>query len=462
MPKVLVVEDDASLRSALFRVFDRKGFQVITSQSKAEALMLSQSERAYDLALIDLRLPDGDGLELMQMLKTKSPQLQVIILTGHGTIQTAVDATQKGAFHFLTKPFNLEELLVICERALQIKSLVQENSQLKSNLQSRYGFENIIGQSDSINKVLNLIDRVASTESTVLITGESGTGKELVAKAIHFNSDRAEKPFVAINCGAIPAELLESELFGHVKGAFTNAIKDRMGRFELADGGTIFFDEIGDMSPALQVKLLRLLQEKTFEPVGSTKTLTSDVRIIAATNVNLEVAVETGAFREDLFYRLNVIPINIPALRERKSDIPLLIHHFIVDHTKNGRGLKGVAPDAMEALYQYAWPGNIRELENLIERITILKGDGLVELSDLPLKYKGSRVTLETAEQLEIPDSGVDFNTAVDSFENSLIMKALEKTGWNRNQAASLLRLNRTTLVEKIKKKGLRPPEAVN
>ena len=462
MPKVLVVEDDASLRSALFRVFDRKGFQVITSQSKAEALMLSQSERAYDLALIDLRLPDGDGLELMQMLKTKSPQLQVIILTGHGTIQTAVDATQKGAFHFLTKPFNLEELLVICERALQIKSLVQENSQLKSNLQSRYRFENIIGQSDSINKVLNLIDRVASTESTVLITGESGTGKELVAKAIHFNSDRAEKPFVAINCGAIPAELLESELFGHVKGAFTNAIKDRMGRFELADGGTIFFDEIGDMSPALQVKLLRLLQEKTFEPVGSTKTLTSDVRIIAATNVNLEVAVETGAFREDLFYRLNVIPINIPALRERKSDIPLLIHHFIVDHTKNGRGLKGVAPDAMEALYQYAWPGNIRELENLIERITILKGDGLVELSDLPLKYKGSRVTLETAEQLEIPDSGVDFNTAVDSFENSLIMKALEKTGWNRNQAASLLRLNRTTLVEKIKKKGLRPPEAVN
>jgi DNA-binding NtrC family response regulator len=461
-PKILVVEDDASLRSALFRVFDRKGYQVITSQSKSEALLLSQSERAYDLALIDLRLPDGDGLELMQTLKAKSPGLQVIILTGHGTIQTAVEATHKGAFHFLTKPFNLEELLVISERAIQLKELVKENTQLKSNLQSRYGFENIIGQSDGISRVLDMIDRVAATDSTVMITGESGTGKELVAKAIHFNSERADKPFVAINCGAIPAELLESELFGHVKGAFTNAIKDRMGRFELADGGTIFFDEIGDMSPALQVKLLRLIQEKTFEPVGSTKTITADVRILAATNVNLENAVENGSFREDLFYRLNVIPIIIPSLRERKSDIPLLIHHFMVDHTKNGRGLKGVAPDAMEALYQYAWPGNIRELENLIERITILKGDGLIEMTDLPMKYKGTRVTVETADRLEIPENGVDFNTAVDSFENSLIMKALEKTGWNRNQAATLLRLNRTTLVEKIKKKGLRPPEASN
>ncbi|MEZ4873853.1 MAG: sigma-54 dependent transcriptional regulator [Bdellovibrionales bacterium] len=302
---------------------------------------------------------------------------------------------------------------------------------------------------------------MADSDSTILITGESGTGKELIAKAIHYNSSRSNGPFVPINCGAIPSELLESELFGHIKGAFTGAISNRIGRFEMADGGTLFLDEIGDMSPTLQVKLLRVLQEREFEPVGSTKTLKANVRVIAATNANLEKSVEEGQFREDLYYRLNVIPLQIPALRERRADIPLLFHYFMDNHNKKReRSIQGVTNEALEALYNYNWPGNIRELENLVERVAILKGEGMIDLLDLPQKYRGSSPAVATdPKDLEIPENGMDFNGAIENYENALILKALEKTGWNRNQAAILLRLNRTTLVEKIKKKGLRPPE---
>jgi transcriptional regulator with PAS, ATPase and Fis domain len=305
--------------------------------------------------------------------------------------------------------------------------------------------------------VLELIERVSASDSTVLISGESGTGKELVARAIHYNSPRAERVLVPVNCGAIPNDLLESELFGHVKGAFTGAIANRMGRFEFASHGTIFLDEIGELSPALQVKLLRVIQERKFEPVGSTRTVEVDVRIIAATNVNLEEAVERGAFREDLFYRLNVIPLHIPSLRERPSDIPYLLHHFIetFNQTKS-RNLTGVSQDALDLLMEYAWPGNVRELENLVERLAILKGTGLIDVTDLPEKYR-QRSAGAKIQDAEIPENGIDFNTAVDAYENALIVRALEKTGWNRNRAAQLLRLNRTTLVEKIKKKGLRP-----
>nr|HMN69749.1 sigma-54 dependent transcriptional regulator [Bdellovibrionales bacterium] len=321
-------------------------------------------------------------------------------------------------------------------------------------------FDNIIGQSEAIQNVLGMIERVAQSDSTVLIMGESGTGKELIAKALHYNSLRSAEPFIPINCSAIPAELLESELFGHVKGAFTGAIANRSGRFEMADDGTLFLDEIGDMSPALQVKLLRVLQERSFEPVGSTKTINANVRVIAATNVDLETAVEEGEFREDLFYRLNVIPIRIPALRERPSDIPLLLHHFMQTFNRTrGRQLTGIAPDALQLLMAYSWPGNIRELENLVERLSILKGQGQIEVLDLPEKYRRIAVEADPS-RLDIPDNGMDFNSAVDAYENALIMRALEKTGWNRNQAALLLKLNRTTLVEKIKKKGLRPPES--
>ncbi len=458
MRRLLVVDDEASLRTALFRLLDKKGYQVVTASTVREASTMAQSEMSFDVAIVDLRLPDGDGLSLMTQLKGRHKNIQVIILTGHASIETAVEATQKGAFHFISKPCSLEEIVSLVERAMNQSQLEIENVHLRSALHQKYQFENIVGQSAEIHEVLKLIERVSDSESTVLVMGESGTGKELVAKAIHFNSPRAHKPFIPINCGAIPSELLESELFGHVKGAFTGAIQNRVGRFELANGGTLFLDEIGDMSPSLQVKLLRVLQERCFEAVGSTKTTHIDVRVIAATHVDLEEAVEAGRFREDLYYRLNVIPVKIPALRERRTDIPVLFHHFMESFNRlRNRRLTGVSPDAMQALYSYSWAGNVRELENLVERLAILKGEGLIELSDLPEKYRRAKRDVSHGE-VDIPDFGFDFNSAVDAYENALILKALEKTGWNRNQAAMLLRLNRTTLVEKIKKKGLRPP----
>ena len=482
--RALVVDDESSLRTALFRILDRQGFQVVTANSKREAEALIATDTPFDLALVDLRLPDGDGLELMTRIRQMPvhASCQVIILTGHGTIENAVKATQMGAYHFITKPFNMEELVSIVDKAISHKTLQTENQHLRSALSRRYRFENIIGNSDEIRYVLGMVERVSDSDSTVLISGESGTGKELIAKAVHYNSPRANKPFIPVNCGAIPAELLESELFGHVKGAFTGAIANRQGRFDLANGGTLFLDEIGELPLALQVKLLRVLQERRFEPVGSMKTHDADVRIIAATNVDLSKAVAKGTFREDLFYRLNVIPVRLPSLKERKSDIPILIHHFMqmsndrvaerAGPTRKARQLLGFSPDAMNSLVNHPWPGNIRELENLVERLAVLKGEGMVELLDLPEHYQVSTARTEShspygaismagdlsMDALDLPESGLDFNSAVDAYENALILQALEKTGWNRNQAAALLKLNRTTLVEKIKKKGLRPP----
>lgn len=459
--KLLIVDDDSHLRTALFRLLTRKNYQVVTAQTKAEALSFTQNQKNFHLALVDLQLPDGNGLELLQAIKATNPQCQFIVLTGFATIESAIEATKMGAFHFLTKPFEIEELVGLVDKAFDVQRLEEENINLKHQLKQKYKFDNIVGSSESIVQVLEMIEKVSTSDSTVLVKGESGTGKELVAKAIHYNSNRAGKRLIPVNCGAIPAELLESELFGHIKGAFTGAIANRIGRFELAHEGTIFLDEIGEMSPTLQVKLLRVLQERQFEPVGSTKTIEVDVRIIAATNIDLEKAVEDGRFREDLYYRLNVIPIQIPALRERKSDIPLLFHHFIqIFNSSKGKNLQGVAPDAMDILSHYPWPGNVRELENLVERIAILKGSGIIQPHDLPEKYLSKRVSVNMDTQpAHLPDQGIDFNSAVDAFENSLILKALEKTNWNRNQAAHLLRLNRTTLVEKIKKKGLAPIE---
>lgn len=458
--KVLVVDDDQTLRAALFRIYSRKGFHVITTASAKEAEQVIASETAIDLVLLDIKLPDGDGIEILRMVKKKYDQTPVIVLTGFGSVDLAVEATKLGAYHFMTKPFNIEELTLLSDKSLSHTRLITENERLKNQLYSKYRFDNIVGQSESIKKVLNLVEKVADSDSTILITGESGTGKELIAKAIHYNSPRSNKPFVPINCGAIPSELLESELFGHIKGAFTGAINNRAGRFELANHGSIFLDEIGDLSTNLQVKLLRVLQERKFEAVGSAKTIEANVRVVAATNVNLQEAVKDGKFREDLFYRLNVIPIYIPALRERRSDIPLLIQHFItVFNEKKGSRITGVAEDTMELLMGYNWPGNIRELENFIERASILKREGIIHTEDLPEHFHliGANPTNATIVG-EIPADGIDFNGAVDAYENQLIMNALNKTGWNRNQAALLLKLNRTTLVEKIKKKGLRPP----
>lgn len=469
LKKALVVEDESGVRLALFRSLEKKSFSVNTATTSAEAQIFLKQNRAFDIAILDLQLPDGSGLDLLKMIKTSQPHCTVIVLTGHASINSAIEATKAGAFHFLTKPFNVEELLNIIDRSQDLTRLEEQNVQLKSELNRKFSHEGILGKSVEIKSVLNLIERVADTDSTILVTGESGTGKELIAKAIHANSSRRDQPFIPVNCGAIPSELLESEFFGHVKGAFTGAIQNRVGRFELADGGTIFLDEIGDLEPALQVKILRVLQEKVFEPVGGTKSISVNVRVIAATNRNLDQMVEQGKFREDLFYRLNVIPLHIPPLRERKSDIPLLIEFFTQKFNKiKGRKLEGFTSQAMESLVQYPWPGNIRELENLVERISILKGQGLVEVPDLPTKYQGTGTpNLQTIANSEsraavsedlIFNDGMDFNAVVDQFENQLIMKALEKTGWNRNQAAILLKLNRTTLVEKMKKKGLKSP----
>lgn len=455
--RLLIVEDDSSLRTALFRLLTRKGYQVVTAQTKNEALLLCNAQNKFELVLLDLQLPDGNGLDLIADFRRTQTDAQFIVLTGFGSIELAVQATRMGAFHFLTKPFNIEELASLVDKAINHTQLIAENKTLKSQLQNKYKFDNIVGTSEKILDVLKMIEKVADSDSTVLIKGESGTGKELVAKAIHYNSSRANKRLIPVNCGAIPSELLESELFGHVKGAFTGAISNRIGRFELADGGTLFLDEIGEMSPTLQVKLLRAIQERQFEPVGGTKTIEVNVRIVAATNIDLEKAVREGRFREDLYYRLNVIPINIPSLKERREDVPVLLHHFmnIFNKTKD-KSITGISPEAADLLFHHTWPGNVRELENLVERIAILKGQGIIQVSDLPEKYK-DRQHVETTGELTIPDTGIDFNSAVDAYENALILKALERTNWNRNQAAQLLKLNRTTLVEKIKKKGLIP-----
>lgn len=456
--RVLIVDDESTLRTSLTRFLDRRSYSVITAASVKEAEALAKMEQKIDLALVDLFLPDGNGIDFMNVLKKSQPYCQTIVLTGHGTIQNAVEATKNGAYHFLTKPFNLDELSSLLERAVNLAELKKENIHLKTQLHQKYRFENIVGNSPEMTEVLTLIEKVSESESTVLITGESGTGKELVAQAIHYNSSRREKLIIPVNCGAIPAELLESELFGHVKGAFTGATQNRIGRFEMAHNGTIFLDEIGELTPALQVKLLRVIQERKFEPVGGTKTIEVNVRIVAATNRNLEEMISLGQFREDLYYRLNVIPIKIPALRERKSDIPLLLHHFMESFNEGkAKKIVGFSSESLDILNNYEWPGNVRELENLLERLSILKGEGVIQPADLPPKYQNKRAVISQVEDVFANEESIDFNTLVDNYENSLIVQALQKTGWNRNQAAQLLGLNRTTLVEKIKKKGLSP-----
>jgi transcriptional regulator with GAF, ATPase, and Fis domain len=342
-------------------------------------------------------------------------------------------------------------------QAIEVGRLRSENRMLQRQLCSRYGFDNIVGTSSALREALEAVAKVAETNSTVLITGESGTGKELIARALHYNSPRTDRMFVTVNCGAIPEELLESELFGHVKGAFTNAVNHREGRFSVADGGTLFLDEIGDMSPNLQVKLLRVLQDGTFEPVGSSKTRAVDVRLVAATNQDLEQAIRERRFREDLFYRLNVIPIEMPALRDRRDDIELLAHHFLKTANRDReQKVSGFNTEALDRIRAHSWPGNIRELENMVERLAVLCEGGRIEVQDLPRELRRSLdAPILTVPQL--PPTGLSFRDLVDDFETDLILQALEQTHWNKNQAARLLGLNRTTLIEKIKKKGLAP-----
>lgn len=455
MAQILIADDEISIRHSLEKFLKRLNHQVLCAADGEEALALLEKQ-AVDLALIDLVMPKVDGLSLIRRMQVIAPDTIAIVLTGFGTITSAVEAMKCGAYHYLTKPFELEDIASIVQTALDHRQLKKENIALKRELHEKYRFENIVGKSEPMQSVFALIEKVSETDSTVLILGESGTGKELVAKAIHYNSPRKEKPLITVNCAAIPEELLESELFGHMKGSFTGAYATTEGKFAAAHQGTIFLDEIGDMSPKLQVKLLRVLQERKFEPVGATQPCEVDVRILAATNQNLEEAVKHGRFREDLFYRLNVIPILIPPLREHPEDIPLLVTHFIGkyarDHQKN---ISGMTEAAQRVFARYLWPGNVRELENTLERTILLKGKGPIDFKDIPAKIRGEIPPRQEPSPIHIPDTGLSFKHALSIFEDSLIIKALQKTGWNKNQAATLLKLNRTTLVEKIKKKGL-------
>ncbi len=455
--KILIVDDDSKILEVIAEVLTEGGYAVDTASDGAKAIKSIDAE-SYDLVVTDLKMPKTDGMAVLKHVVSRSPDTMCIILTGYGTIQGAVEAIKAGAFHYITKPVKAAEILAVVEKALKYRHLERENILLRQQLKKKYRFENFIGDSKEIQDVFELIEKVANTDSTVLITGESGTGKELIAKAIHYNSYRRDKPMVVINCGAIPEELLESELFGHEKGAFTGAHKSRMGRFELANGGTIFLDEIGDMSPNLQVKLLRVLQEQKFERVGSTRTIGVDVRIIAATNQDLLSAVKKGKFREDLYYRLNVIPIIVPPLRRRKSDTPLLVDFFVKKfNQEKQKNIKRFTPKAMEALLRYDWPGNVRELENLVERVIILSNGDEVGVKDLPESMIQRTKTVEP-EKAAIPRAAMPFDRAVAEYEKQLILKALEEANWVKTKAAKLLKMNRTTLIEKMKKIKLRGP----
>jgi DNA-binding NtrC family response regulator len=454
------VDDEELYRRALERILVRSGCTVSAARDAQEAMSVVAAQPA-DLVLCDVKMPGVNGIELVRQIRDFDPDLPCIVITGYGTAENSVEALRAGAYWYLQKPFDQGSLDVVrrlVEQAIEHGRLKAENRRLHHQLRERYRFENIVGQSPGLRRVLELVEKVADTDATVLVRGESGTGKELIARSIHYNSRRADRMFVTVNCGAIPEELLESELFGHVRGAFTNAVSHREGRFSLAHGGTIFLDEIGDMSPNLQVKLLRVLQDRTFEPVGSSKTTSVNVRVVAATHEDLELAIKERRFREDLFYRLNVIPIEVPALRERREDIPLLVQHFLdVANQEQAKRIDGISPAALQQLVSYAWPGNVRELENLIERLVILKGEGEIGPEDLPPPI-GHGAGPQVPDVPPIPDGGLDFNDVVGRYETDLILQALEQTHWNKNRAAQLLGLNRTTLLEKIKKKGLEGP----
>jgi DNA-binding NtrC family response regulator len=459
---VLVVDDDPALREILQEALMRESYHVSTAEDGTEAIQAVR-ESVIHIVITDYQLPDIDGLEVIDRLSKLDAKIIPIVMTGFGTIETAVRAMKSGAFDFITKPFDLETVAVVVRKAAEFHRLRQENHLLRRAVREQYRLEQLVGVSEPMQQVLEFVQKVADSDSTVMIQGESGTGKELVARMLHFNSLRRDRPLVPMNCGAIPENLLESELFGHEKGAFTGATHARMGRFELAHGGTIFLDEIGELSLPLQVKLLRVLQEREFERVGGNRTIHVDVRIIAATNQDLEIMVEEKRFRQDLFYRLNVIPIVIPPLRERRTDIPLLIDHFLTRFNQSKHTeVIGLDDEALRLLTEYDWPGNIRELENMMERLTVLKKQGILSSEDLPQKISRRSIIPDLKEQfIRLSEDGIHLSREVEQYEKHLIMEALKKANGVTARAAQLLHLNRTTLVEKLKRKGVDPRSQV-
>ncbi len=451
--QILVVEDNNTMRMGVVESLKREGFRVTDFDNGKDALDFFRKNEV-PLVITDLKMEPVGGIELLKGIKQNSPATEVLIISAYGTVETAVQAMQLGAADFLTKPFSPQELRVRVNRIVDkikqdraLELLREENRLLQDEIGSQY--EDIIGRAEPMQQVFSIIERVAGEDSTVLIEGESGTGKELVARAIHRKSGRADKPFIKINCGALNDNLLESELFGHEKGAFTGAIRQKKGRFEMADGGTLFLDEIGDVSPTMQIKLLRVLQEMEFERVGGEKTISVDVRIISATNRELQKRIAEGDFREDLFYRLSVIPIKLPALRQRKEDIPLLVNHFLKKLTRKKLQPNGeIAPEGMKLLVEYSWPGNIRELENLVERLVVISPTPEIEPQLIARQLGG--VFSSTASYENLP-----LEQAVNAFEKNLIIHALKRAGGIKNQAAKLLGLGTSTLYYKMEKFGL-------
>ena len=451
METILIVDDEKNYPPILSAVLEDAGFETLSAYSGREALATIEASDV-DLVLTDMKMPGMDGIELLELIKKKDPELPVIVMTAHGSVEKAVEAMQKGAYSYLLKPFDNEQLILYVNKANAMFRVVKENRHLRSAVETRYSFGNIIGKSKPMSAVFEMIRKVAPTSATVLIEGESGTGKELVAKSIHFNSTRREKPFVAINCSALVETLLESELFGHERGAFTGAVAAKKGRFELADSGTLFLDEIGELSPNLQVKLLRVLQEKMFERVGGVKPISVDIRIIAATNKKLKQEVINGHFREDLFFRLNVVHIELPPLRERPEDIRPLINHFIEKFANEHPAetpIKGIDRDSERLFYEYSWPGNIRELENVIERAMILCPADLIRISDLPNDFR--KRTYDVLHLDGIPPDA-KLNETLDMIEKKMVERALKLANNVQSQAAELLGIGKSGLNWKIKK----------
>ncbi|MGD8923233.1 MAG: sigma-54 dependent transcriptional regulator [Candidatus Zixiibacteriota bacterium] len=449
--KILLADDDPALRRVIQFKLKQKGYDVDVAEDGQQALDRLKATH-YDLLLSDMKMPKLSGIELLEMSKNVQPELEVILITAYATVSQAVEAVKLGAFDYLTKPFEDEELFVAIDKALKFKRLEEENRALRGRLRGQDFLDTIVGISPSFKRLMDMVDKIAPTDATVLLTGESGTGKEVIARAIHYKSLRAERDFVAVNCAAIPRELIESELFGHMKGAFTGAVRDKKGKFELADGGTLLLDEISELPIELQAKLLRVIQEKVIEPLGAERKVEVDVRLLAATNIDLKERVRRGEFREDLFYRLNVIPLHIPSLRERVEDIPILVNAFLRKYDRS----QEIKVDAklMETLEQHPWPGNIRELENLIERMVILRRSNKLTVDDLPDDFG-------TADRTGSPRRDRE-NLTFHEAEKQLVLDALEKHDWNRSQAAKYLKIPRHVLIYRMKKYGISPETMSN
>ena len=453
LASLLLVDDDRHVLDSMSQWLRGKNYRVDTARDCASAISLIDS-KPYDLVLCDLRLGSDDGFDVLAHCRDKHPNLTVTLITGYGTVETGVEALRAGAFDLLTKPLLDQELEMSIDRALSQREVIKENRQLKAQLDKQFGLESIVGHDSRMQRVFDMVDSVADTKATVLITGESGTGKSLIARAIHRRSERRDGPFVEVACGALPENLLESELFGHVAGAFTGATTEKEGKFMQADGGTIFLDEIGTAPMSMQVKMLRVLQEFQFEKVGGNKTYTTDSRVVLATNEDLAQCVESGSFRQDLYYRVNVINIELPSLRERPSDIPLLANHFLRQVCDDsGKQVGGFTPEAIGHMQRYRWPGNVRELQNVVERAVLLGKGELIGIEDL-----STTITTSTAAMSMPVATGRTLKEALAGPERQIILEVLESNGWNRNATADALGINRTTLYKKMKRLGLEEP----